>query len=182
MSVYRTFVSALFVLALTLGGVTAVAAQDATPTGPSEGYPVAIHEGTCDDPTAEPAWQVDPAVTVGVDQDDPEIIGTSVTSNVSTSSSAIDVSLDDLGGSDHIVAIHASSEEFGTLVACGQVAGVKDDEKLVVALTPVGDSGVYGIAILDEDEAGFFDLGEDQTQLTVYVIPPTDDSAATPVA
>jgi hypothetical protein len=182
----RAVILLLFVVAMALGGAPSVAAQDATaeatPGGPSEGYPIAIHEGTCDSPGAEPAWQLDDAVSVGVDEDEPEVLGSEAIRNVTQASGAIDVTLDDLGGSDYIVAVHASPDAFGTLAACGQVAGIKEDGKLIVALIAVGDAAVYGIAILDQDDAGVLELGDDQTYLTVYVIPPSNDEEATPAA
>jgi hypothetical protein len=44
----------------------------------------------------------------------------------------------------------------------------------VVALTAVGESGLYGVAILEENG--------DQTKATVYLIPPSNDEQATPAA
>jgi hypothetical protein len=178
MRISRFLAVLLFVLATVLGGASSIAAQDATteatPGGPSAGYPIAIHEGTCDNPTAEPAWQIDDAVAVGVDQEEPEVVASEPIRTVTESSGDLDVKLDDLAGTEHIVAVHASSEEFGTLAACGPIGGIKDDGKLVIALTAVGDSGVYGVAILEEND--------DQTTLTVYVVPPSNDEEATPAA
>lgn len=175
----RLRTTALMLVTIALMGVgltAAVSAQDATPEAspaptPSEGYPVAIHQGSCDEPVASPAWQLDNAISVGSgdEESEPEVVGPEITTTVSQTSGAIDFVLDDLAAENHVVAVHASDEEFGTIVACGQVAGIKDDGKVVVALTPVGESTVAGIAIFDEDNAGMFDLGEDQTQVTVYV-------------
>lgn len=167
-----------------LFGSTALigAAQEATPGGPSEGYPVALHEGSCTEPVAEAAWQLDNAVSIGVDQDEPEVVGPALTRTVTSTSSAVDFNLDSVADSSYVIAVHASPDEFGTIVACGQIAGIKVDGKLVVALVPMGDSQVNGIAILDEDNGGVLGLGEDQTQITVYITVPDDDGEATPVA
>jgi hypothetical protein len=51
-----------------------------------------------------------------------------------------------------------------------------------VALLPVGDADISGVAIFDRDDSGFFDLGDDQTQVTVYIIEPGNDDVATPMA
>lgn len=158
------------------------AAQEATPGGPSEGYPVAIHEGTCDAPGAEAAWQIDDALSIGVNEDEPNVIGLALTRTVTSASGALDFTLDSVAGSDYVVAVHASPDEFGTVVACGQIAGIKVDGKLVIALIPVGESEVNGIAILDEDDEGFLGLDEDQTHLTAYIVVPGDDDQATPTA
>jgi len=169
-------------LSLITAGSAAQGEPQATPGGPSDGYPVGIHEGTCANPTAEPAWQTDDAVAIGVDDDEPEVIGTDITRTVAETTATLDVTLDDLAGSEHVVAIHASPDQFGTIVACGQIAGIKEDGKLVVALAEVGDSAVTGVAILDEDESGFLGLGDEQTQMTVYIIVPNEEDAATPAA
>jgi hypothetical protein len=169
------FVSGIGLL-LSLGSVSAMtfaqdASPEATPHGPSEGYPVAVHEGTCDELVSEPAWQLDDAVAIGVgddgvDQDD--VIGPEVGATVVGSAGAIDSTLDDLAGGSYVVAVHASPDNFDTVIACGQVAGVKTEGKIVVALVPVGKSTFAGVAIVDEDSAGVLDLGEDQAQVTVY--------------
>ena len=179
MRIFRTIIIALVAFGLTLHGAAAVAAQDATaaatPNGPSEGYPVAIHAGTCDEPTAEPAWQLDDAVSVGVNQEEePEVLGESEIRTISGTSGDLDVSLDDLTGSQHVIAIHASPDEFGTLAACGNIGGILEDGRLVVAVTAIGDSAVYGVAIFEENG--------DQTTATVYIVPPSNDKQATPAA
>ena len=51
----------------------------------------------------------------------------------------------------HVVAVHQSPEEFGTLVACGQIMPVMDDDNVVVFLHPVGGS----------NQAGFIEMGQD---------------------
>jgi hypothetical protein len=186
MEIRKHVLTSICAAALTLLVAPAAMAQEstveATPGGPSEGYPVAIHEGTCDNPSAEPAWQLDDALSIGVGQEDPEVVGAEVTRPVAATSGALDVSFDDLTGSEYVVAVHASPDEFGTLAACGGIAGIVEDGKLVIALAPVGASGVSGVAILDRDDAGFLDLGEDQTQLSAYIVVPGDEDEATPVS
>jgi hypothetical protein len=108
----------------------------------------------------------------GDEESEPAIVGPEITTTVSQSSGPIDLALDDLANDEHVVAVHASDEEFGTIVACGQIAGVKEEGKLVIALAPVGENTVVGIAILEED-------GDDQTQLTVYVLDQAMDDAKT---
>jgi len=72
--------------------------------------------------------------------------------------------------------------ENATIDACGAIVGPKQDGKLVVALTAVGDSKVSGIAILDEDNSGVLGLGRDQVQVTVYLVDQASGSSATPAA
>ena len=178
---------ALFLLAIlcitTVGSAASQeATADATPGGPSEGYPVSIHEGTCDNPTAEVAWEIGDAVSVGVNEDEPDVIGSSVTRPVAEVSKDLDFKLDSVAESDHVIAVHASRDDMGTLVACGEIAGIRVDGKLVVALAPVGDSQVSGIAILDEDTGGILGLGGDKTRVTAYLVVPNEEDAATPDA
>jgi len=93
--------------------------------------------------------------------------------------------MDDLTGTPHVVAVHASPEEYGTVVACGEIAGYLNDGQLVFALRSVDGSAVSGIAILD-DQPSFLDevlrqidvdrdfdldLGTGKLSLTVLIIP-----------
>lgn len=157
-----------------LGAANMAMAQDATPDAtplpPTDGYPVGIHQGSCSEPVAQPAWQLDNALTFGIsDNDDPNVVGMEVSTTVYETSGTIDFQIDDLANDGHAVAVHASSDEFGTIVACGDIAGIQDNGQIVVPLVPVDGGTMVGIAIVDADEAGFFDLGDDQTQLTIYV-------------
>ena len=186
MQIRKHLVTSFFGLIVAVLLVPAAMAQDApaeaTPGGPSEGYPVAIHEGTCASPTAEPAWTMDNALSVGVDEKDPEVIGSEQTRVITESSKKLDVKLDDLSKTQHVVAVHASPDDYGTIVACGEIAGILKDGKLVIALVPVDDSGVFGVAILDRDDKKFLDLGKDQTQVTVYVVAPDNEAEAVSIS
>ena len=78
-----------------------------------------------------------------------------------------DKSLDDPG----IVAVHASSGEFGTIVACGEMTSPKweDESDVVIGLRPVGDSAVYGFAVFERDTGNVPIFGENTTGVTVYL-------------
>jgi hypothetical protein len=154
-------------------------AQDATPAstpgGPPSGYPVAVHQGSCAEPTAQPAFDLGNATTPGTDQGgEVETVGQQSGSILLVSSSTIDLALDDLGSQPHVIAVHASPDEYETLVACGQIAGVKDDGRIAFALEPVGSSTTVGVAILEEDD--------DQVQSTVYVFDTLPPAEATPAS
>ncbi len=150
----------------------------ATPGGPSEGYPVAVHQGTCDDLTAEPAFELGNAVTFGVDEgeggEDVQTIGTGeALPLLLQASGTIDGSLEDLGSQGHAVVVHASPDDYETIVACGNVAGVNEEGRLAIALGPVDGSSVVGVAILE---------GEDQVNATVYVFDTENAGGPTPEA
>jgi hypothetical protein len=144
-------------------------------------YPVAVHEGTCNDMTQKPAWDFDNATPIGENSDDAEAIGSHATNPILETSGTIDTKLDDLGETAYSLAIHASSDDYATIVACGEIGGAKVDGKLVIALAPVGKSLVTGVAIFDSDNSGVLGLGDEQTKVTVYVMPAVEE-AATPAA
>jgi hypothetical protein len=162
-----------------LGG--SALAQDATPAstplGPSEGYPVAIHQGSCDDLTAEPSFEIANAVTVGVGgEGEVETVGGSEGAPIITDATAtVDSSLNDIAEQGSAVAVHASEDEYDTIVACGNVAGIKEEGKVVIPINSGENSTVVGVAILEED-------GDDKTNVTVYLFDTRDEQAATPAA
>lgn len=78
-----------------------------------------------------------------------------------------DKALDDPG----IVAVHASSAEFGTIVACGEMTSPnwKDESDVVIGLRPVNQSGIYGFAVFERDTGNVPIFGENTTGVTVYM-------------
>jgi hypothetical protein len=192
MTTNRLIRSAAFALAFGLVMTGAGAAQDATPEpaiadAPSDGYPVAVHEGSCAEPASEAAFAIDNAVQVAAadeEDDDVEIIGNVQGPIVYQASSTLDVTLEDLGETDHVIAVHASDDDFGDVIACGQLAGVQQDGRVTVALAPVGDSTVSGIALVETGETGALDLGDEQVQVTIYIFDSEigEDDSATPAA
>lgn len=166
---------------LIMGG--SVLAQDgtpaATPSGPTSGYPIAIHEGSCDDLTAQPNYEVENAVGIAADDDDVNTLGqTPAAPMVLNASGTIDSSLAGLADEGNAVAVHASKDDYGTIIACGNVVGAEQDGKLVVALNPVDDGTVVGVAILNKDTSGVLGLGDDQVQATVYIFDTSDTDEA----
>jgi hypothetical protein len=163
-----------------LGG--AAFAQDAspvaTPGGPSEGFPVAIHQGSCDNLTSDVAYEIGNAVTFGVSGDnEPQTIGAEggVTTVINGVSADVDSSLDTLGSDGHAIAVHASPDD-DTVIACGNIAGVVSDGQLALAIAPVGDSTVVGVAIIDGSD--------DQSQVKVYLFDTAvaEEPAGTPAS
>src|SRR5699024_8462575 len=99
----------------------------------------------------------------GDDDADVDTIGTGPAVPVVLSvSNTLDTSLDDLANDGYAIAVHKSADEYAEIVACGNVAGVKDDGKLVVALNSLDDNSIVGIAILNEDNSGVLGLGDDE--------------------
>jgi hypothetical protein len=169
----------LFTLLLGMFMTGSAAAQDATPAatpgGPPEGYPVAIHQGSCAEPTAQPAFDLGNATAPGTDQGgEVETIGQQAGPILLVSSSTVEIALDDLGAQPHVIAVHASPDDYETIVACGQIGGIKADGRIAFALEPVGSSTTVGVAILEEDD--------DQVQSTVYVFDTLPPAESTPVS
>ncbi len=176
-------VRSLGVMALVIASLLSVvwaaaSAQQATPTvspgAPPQGieYPVAVHMGACPMPTPEAEITLANTIVAGSDVAEATFIGVTPGQPVLVSSTEADISLDDLAGTERVIALHKSADEFGTLVACGTISGTKADGLLVISLQEVEMSGVSGIAILDENE--------DQTDIKVYVNSP-EAVPATPV-
>jgi hypothetical protein len=184
--------SSTFTRRLKIAGVSAMAsamalgggaiAQDATPDvsseAPSEGFQVMIHEGSCSDLSSEAAFEIGQAVTFGTtDGNEPDTIGAEggVTTVLLGVSSDVDADLQTLGGDGHAVVVHASPED-DTVVACGNIAGAVNDGELAMAIAPVGETDVVGVALLEEDGDG--------THVKVYLFNSDveEKASATPVA
>ena len=175
MAPLRRLLFVLGVVAATVGllavGVP-TAAQDATQTPtPAQGaaveaHPVAIHQGTCQQPSPEPAYDIGEARPfIG---DDDQVIpqeqyqGTLTAPPVLTSGIGIDANLDDLlGDTPYVVLVHESAQAYQSYIACGEIGGPVVGDELVVALRPLNNSGYAGTATLRRDG--------DQTTGNLYV-------------
>lgn len=149
------------------------AAQESTPpahhAGPPSGFPVAIHEGRCDDLTPEPAYEIGDALSPAVLGEDVDTVGQQARSVLLKTSATIDATIEDLASREHVLAVHHSADQYGTIVACGRIAGVVDAGRLEIAVPPAGDVATAGVAVFDADGSGALALGEGQLQVTVYV-------------
>lgn len=92
---------------------------------------------------------------------------------VASSATTIETTLSKLLANKHAVNIHKSEAEIGTFIACGDIAGEPVDGQLVIALTPLNDSGVTGVAILHDQGNG--------TIVTIYLVE-SHSAAATSLA
>lgn len=165
--------SALASAAILTGGAFAQESTPAaTPGGPPEGFPVAVHQGTCEEHNQTPAFELENAITFGTHgENEPQSVGASgVSATLYSSSGTIDSPLEELANEGHVIAVHESPENMGTVVACGPIAGFVDEGTLGIALTSVEDSSIVGVAILE---------GEDQINAEVYLF---DTEVADPQA
>jgi plastocyanin len=136
-------------------------------------YPVAIHQGSCDDPAEQPSFDLGEAALAGIldEGEDQEFRGPGDAVPVIIGNYIIQANYDTLlDEQSHVVAVHRSADEMGDLVACGSLGGVVDAGRLTVGLEPLDDSGVRGVAVLDEDAEGNLGLEDNQIQMYVYIL------------
>jgi hypothetical protein len=173
----------LFVLSFALvfglaSAAGAVVAQEDVATG---GYPVTIHQGDCENPGADVVHDLGTA-TSRADMEDAEMRGQEETPVYEVDEN-VGGTFDDLTEASHVILIHESQDNFGTAIACGNIGGADVDGRIIIPLQPVGDD-INGVAILNEDDAGFLGLGDDEVNVTVYLFQETmlDDAEGTPIA
>jgi hypothetical protein len=177
----RSGVLALALMAATAGPLLAQTPTPAPAAAPS--LPAAIHQGTCQQPVTQPAFDAS-GVTLFKKGDQPvtqqDVQGRLTLSPLlSTGETTIQTKLDDLldPATPYVLAVHASAQDFATIVACGEIAGPVLDDQLVIALRPIANSGYAGVAFLTRDG--------DTTKTNVYLmgdVGALSGQAATPVA
>lgn len=160
-------------------GVRTGLAQDSTPTDEEDAaHPAHIHNGTCDNlgdvafplndvaPLEDGATPAVSAVASPAAGDMGEVEAQSTTK--------VDVSLDDLLGTEYAINVHESKENIGNYIACGNITGTATDGKLTIQLDELNGSGYSGQAML-------MDNGDGTTTVTV-VLMETDGTMATPAS
>lgn len=133
-------------------------------------YPIAIHEGTCEEMTGQPLFDLGATSPFGLDQEDAGLQGSEASIPVVTLETTMESSYDQLMGSDHVVAVHLSAEEFGTLAACGAIGGIVDGGRLSMGLNPVDQSGVAGVVVFDDDTGGTLGLEDNELLVRVFLL------------
>lgn len=178
-------VTAILASALMVGGATTVLAQeDSASDVPDIDHPAHIHNGTCDDLDPNPAQPLENLVPYANDPDDDDDDSTNSPQGVLTapimlhSETDVDMSLDDLLAEPHAINVHASTAEIETYVACGDIGGIvvsDNDGTLAIGISPLNDSGIYGIAFLHKDD--------DHTRVDVWLAEPRvqEEPVATPM-
>ncbi len=137
------------IAALGLGGIAS--AQD------NSEVTAAVHSGMCNDLGDEVASLNNPEPESG------NWIGVEGIGQVLESETDDVVDSGDLIDSPHSIVIFAGGE----VVACGEVGGYADDDDLYIGLQPVGNSGYFGIAELDD-----VDDDDDEVEIDLYVFQP----------
>ncbi len=153
--------------------------------------PAAIHGGTCANPTSEPAYalgdlQVRPFLGFGEDlveagvveadvdmleEIEPDAMVGLLPPGVLAVATEVDAPFEELFGASHVVAVHQSAANYGTLIACGELFGAdwEGDDDVVIGLRPLNRSNYYGYAVFERDTDDVPVFGEKATGVTVYL-------------
>lgn len=173
-----TFKTGMMAVALCLGlglviaGGVAVAQQATPPTSATPGaspapisaeHPVAVHQGACPQPEAEPVGDPVNAQTFGSTAEEAEQVGSSSFPAALTAEITLDSPLDEVTGVPHAIAIHQDPSQFGTIIACGDIAGSVVENTMIVPIRPVNQGTVAGTATIQEEDGS--------VTITVYVVP-----------
>jgi hypothetical protein len=94
----------------------------------------------------------------------------------------VNMTLDDLARNQtdrFTIVVHASVDHLDRLAACGDIQGPIVHGRLAIALRPIDNSDVSGVAVLARQKRGFLDLAGSDTRITVYLV--TSATGAAPV-
>jgi len=127
------------------------------------GHPARIHEGTCD-ALGRAAYRLN-GVGANVDLDGaplatPEAINPSTSYQIMTSETTIDGQIPDLLASEHAVMIYESDDNMNA-IACGNIGGAMDGDRLITGLAEARIPGHLGFAL--------FQPAADGTLVTIIV-------------
>jgi plastocyanin len=144
--------SSLIALTAIAMALPAGAAQDAAP------HPAHIHAGTCE----TLGDVVEPLTDVASPDTGDAAAGLASALPVESSVTRVTMPLQSLLDGEHAVNVHKSADEIDVYIACGAIGGVASDDRLVIGLGELNDSGYTGVAVLEGD-------GE-ATDVTVYLV------------
>ncbi len=96
------------------------------------------------------------------------VVGVPPAALVARSVTTVRAPLDDLVGERHSIVVRVSAED-PTLVACGEIGGIRDGDELAVGLRERNDSGFSGISVIrgaDESSLVYIYLGRGLSTIT----------------
>lgn len=159
-----------FASAVALGGASALAVHEDLE------FPVAIHEGTCEEP-GDVVVELDNLVRLPEDApaegERAGAPGSQVVHGL-PDDEELDLTVDDLFAADHILAVFDAEGE--NIIACGPIGAYTFEEgnDLVFGLRSQGDSPYSGVAVIENDD--------DESEIEIYLVNNTPAPAATPEA
>lgn len=154
-------------------------------------HPAHIHSGTCDQ-LGDVVFPLNDVTPLGIDvaaEATPKGMTASpvaeadatpvvaqvpgVNQVVAESTTDLDVSLDDILGSEHAINVHESAENIQNYIACGDLTGTATDGELQIELQELNNSGYIG-------EADLIDNGDGTTTVTVKLLRSGEGMTGTP--
>ena len=159
-------------------GATRAQQESGSPTAPLA-HPVHIHSGSCDNlgdiayPLTDlvPPAEGDTQVTDTAKAFMGEIDSTSKTTIELPQKPHDDFEHFIAGG--HSITVHASAEDIGTYIACGDIVGRGNGNQFRLELHELNDSGYQGLATLTNNHDG---------TMTLSIVLSRAEAASTPVA
>jgi plastocyanin len=133
--------------------VTVIAIEDGmahgtVADGDEAAHPSHIHNGTCD----ASADVVYPLTDIATEN------------GVGSAATDVETTIADLTAAPHAIIAHASADDMGTYIICGDITGTANaDGVLAVSLGELSDSGHVGVAILTEADG--------MVNVQVYLVP-----------
>jgi plastocyanin len=105
-----------------------------------------------------------------------ETVGQASAIPVEASVTTVPLALADIVAGEHAINVHASADDLGTYIACGDIGGTTIGEAdLPIGLAELNDSGASGVAWLHDN-------GDGTTTVSVFIVPPADAMAASTAA
>jgi len=160
------------------GGGTSVClpiAKTGADGGPLPPYYAEIIQGSCDTAGGTTVFEL-------LEVSDADgVVGVPPAALVARSVTTVRSPLDDLIGDRHSIAIRASADD-PTLVACGEIGGIRDGDELAVGLRERNDSGFSGISVIrgaDASSLVYIYLGRGLSTITTAPAPVSSTVVAT---
>lgn len=143
-------------------------------------HPAHIHAGSCPEPGDVVAALSDVSFDMNVDgaaSAGASPVGQDSAIPVEASITTVPLALADIVAGKHAINVHASAEDLGTYIACGDIGGITVGEAdLPIGLGELNDSGASGVAWLHDN-------GDGTTTVSVFIVPPPGAmSASMPTA
>lgn len=171
-----TSIAAVIFLTIVAFDQSAIGAQDAsgTPTAPPA-HPAHIHPGSCDN-LGDIAYPLNDLVPPAEGE---TISHAGLTEIDSVSTTTIELPQKPHGDFEHFVAgghsinVHASAEDMGMYIACGDIAGRGNGQQFQLELHELNGSGYLGYATLTDNHDG---------TMTVSIVLGRSGAVGSPVA
>jgi len=160
-------------------GASLILAAGASAQMPMSPHPAHIHAGSCPEPGDVVAPLSDVSFDMNVDgtaSAGPEPVGQASAIPVEASITTVPLALADIVAGQHAINVHASADDLGTYIACGDIGGTTiGASDLPIGLGELNDSGASGVAWLHDN-------GDGTTTVSVFLVPPAGAMAASTAA